>query len=222
MNFEGNEDNDQPRGIEEWYMRIPPITRVYMTLCVLTTLAVQLDIISPLDIFLEFNAVFKNYEFHRLLTTFLFFGYFDINFIFHMYFLYRHSSMLEENQYHRRSADYLLLWIFSGLSILLLYFFVSYFRIAKMSPILAPSLTSVIVYVWSKCNPHLRMSFLYLFTFSAPWLPWVILSLGWVLGQDPVDDLIGIGIGHLYYFLYFIHALLPTPRALKALLGQEE
>ena len=39
------------------------------------------------------------------------------------------------------------------------------------------------------------MSFLYLFTFSAPWLPWVILSLGWVLGQDPVDDLIGIGIG---------------------------
>jgi hypothetical protein len=48
------------------------------------------------------------------------------------------------------------------------------------------------------------MTFLYLFTFSAPWLPWVILTLGWVLGQDPVDDLIGIGIGILHMALYML------------------
>ncbi len=141
MNFEGGDVGDQPRGVEEWssfsllishlssfliplffrYFRIPTITRMYLTICVLVSIAVQLDILSPFgmarprgmdwqeclsflppslpllcfsytkDIFLEFHAVIKNYEFHRLFTTFFFFGSIDVNFIFHLYFLYRHS-----------------------------------------------------------------------------------------------------------------------------------
>ena len=45
------------------------------------------------------------------------------------------------------------------------------------------------------------MSFLGLFTFTAPYLPWVILGFGLMLGQSPVFDLLGILIGHIYYYL---------------------
>lgn len=47
----------------------------------------------------------------------------------------------------------------------------------------------------------MRMSFLGLFTFNAPYLPWVILGFGLLLGQSPVFDLLGILIGHIYFYL---------------------
>lgn len=62
------------------------------------------------------------------------------------------------------------------------------------------------------------MSFLGLFTFNAPYLPWVILGFGLMLGQSPVFDLLGallgvcsfapadrrrpgIAVGHIYFYL---------------------
>lgn len=152
-----------------------------------------------MSLWINFVAVWRGGEYWRLITNFFFFGHFNISFIFHLYFLVRHSKMLEETTYARRPADYLYLWIFGAFVILLIAYVLSHFRLTRVSPFLASSLTSVVVYVWAKCNPHLRMSFLYLFTFSAPWLPWVILSLVWVLGQDPMDDLLGIVVGKIYH-----------------------
>ena len=164
------------------YHSIPPITKWYMTGCLLTTVAVQLELISPYDLWLNFVAIWHDFEVWRLVTNFLFFGYLDLNFVFYMYFMVRHSRSLEDTTYRGRSADYFFLWLFSAGSLLLIAFLFVHYGIRRMN-FLASSLTSVIVYVWSKHNPHLRMSFLYLFTFSAPWLPWVILLLGWFLGQ---------------------------------------
>lgn len=61
------------------------------------------------------------------------------------------------------------------------------------------------------------MSFLGLFTFNAPYLPWVILGFGLMLGQSPVFDLLGILIGHIYFYLedvlpaYIGRRILVTP-----------
>ena len=56
------------------------------------------------------------------------------------------------------------------------------------------------VYVWARRNPYVRMSFLGLFSFNAPYLPWVLLSFAVVLGNSATIDLIGIIVGHVYYF----------------------
>lgn len=90
---------------EDWYKKMPIVTRTYMTICFLTTLVVYLEIVSPLSLYLNFAAVFREYEvffnivkigvqltvfflkFWRLLTNFFFFDYFGINFIFHIFFL---------------------------------------------------------------------------------------------------------------------------------------
>lgn len=62
-----------------------------------------------------------------------------------------------------------------------------------------------------------RMNFLGLFTFSAPYLPWVLLSFSFLLGNNPMVDLLGILVGHSYYFLEDVYPrMLPSRRRLIA------
>ena len=48
--------------LQEWYRSVPVITRAYMTACVLTTIAVHLDLVSTFDLYLNYHAIFKHYE----------------------------------------------------------------------------------------------------------------------------------------------------------------
>lgn len=61
----------------------------------------------------------------------------------------------------------------------------------------------------------MRMSFLGLFTFTAPYLPWVILGFGVLLGQSPIYDLLGVVVGHLYYFLEDVYPEVSGRKLLK-------
>ena len=56
------------------------------------------------------------------------------------------------------------------------------------------------VYVWGRRNQYVNMSFLGLFSFTAPYLPWVLLIFSVMLGSSPVVDLLGMAAGHVYYF----------------------
>lgn len=60
----------------------------------------------------------------------------------------------------------------------------------------------MIVYVWSRRNPSVLMNFLGILNFNAPYMPWVLLGFSFLLsGQLPVSDVIGIVVGHAYYYL---------------------
>jgi len=211
-------------GFEEWYRNMPIITRSYMTGCFLTTGAVFLDVVSPLSLYLNFPLIFKDLQIWRLVTTFFFFDYFGINFLFHMFFLVRHSKLLEEGSFRGRTADYLFLHIFGGVLLLILSYllYLAPPNIPK-AMFLAPSLAFMIVYVWSRRNPHIMLSFLGLFNFRAPFLPYVILGFGMLLGHSPTSDILGIVIGHIYYFFEDVYPetsgrrLLRTPGILKAM-----
>ena len=104
--------------IEEWYKGIPVITRTFMTVCFLTTMAVQLDFVSPLALYLNFKTIFQNYQVWRLVTTFVFFDYFNLNFLFHMFFTIEHSRKLEANSFRGRTGDYFFMWCFLGFLLL--------------------------------------------------------------------------------------------------------
>jgi Derlin-2/3 len=81
--------------------------------------------------------------------------------------------------------------------------------------------------VWSKRNPHVQMSFLGLFSFTAPYLPWVLLGFSVMVGSSPWVDLLGMAAGHAYYFLEDVYPLmtgrriLRTPGIIKALFPTE-
>jgi len=62
----------------------------------------------------------------------------------------------------------------------------------------------MMVYIWGRRNEHVRMSFLGLFPFRAPYLAWVLfffsamLSGGW---HSMVVDGLGIFSGHVYFYV---------------------
>ena len=51
------------------------------------------------------------------------------------------------------------------------------------------------VYVWGRRHQYVNLSFLGIFNFTAPYLPWVLLAFSVVLGSSPVVDLLGMVAG---------------------------
>ncbi|KAH9510450.1 Derlin-2 [Dermatophagoides farinae] len=90
----------------QFYMSMPPVTRAYTTACVLTTLAVQLELVSPFQLYFNPNLIFQKFQIWRLVTTFLFHGPLGFSFMFNIIFTYRHCAMLEEGTFRSRTADF--------------------------------------------------------------------------------------------------------------------
>ncbi|GMP72934.1 hypothetical protein CsSME_00030807 [Camellia sinensis var. sinensis] len=165
------------QAVEEWYKQMPIITRSYLTAAIVTTIGCSLDIISPHNLYLHPKLVVKHYQFWRLVTNFLYFRKMDLDFLFHMFFLARYCKLLEENSFRGRTADFFYMLLFGATlltGIVLIGGMIPYVSesLAKII-FLSNSLTFMMVYVWSKQNPYIHMSFLGLFTFTAAYLPWV-------------------------------------------------
>merc|ERR1711982_307790 len=124
------------------------------------------------SLYFNFDLIFRQGQLWRLITTYLFFGMFSIDFLFHMYFLVRYCRMLEEGDFRGRTANFVL--------------------------------TIMMTYVWGRRNEDMRMSFLGVFTFNAPYLPWVMLTFSLLLGNSVTVDAIGILVGHTYYFFEYV------------------
>jgi len=68
-------------------------------------------------------------------------------------------------------------------------------------PFMSHSLVIMLLYIWSRRNPHEQFRIYGIFTVGAGYLSWVLLGAGLVMGMSPVVDLVGIAVGHLYFFL---------------------
>ncbi|KAI9017561.1 hypothetical protein HDU85_006151 [Gaertneriomyces sp. JEL0708] len=185
--------------LEQWYYEVPVITRTYVTAVVLTTLACQLDLVSPFHLYFSLPLIVKAKQWWRFLTSFLYFGNLSLDFLFHMFFLVRYSRMLEEGSFRGRTADFLWFLLFGMTSII---FLAPFLPSHASIPFLSSPLTFMLVYVWARRNAFIRMNFLGVFNFTAPYLPWVLLAFTVLLNnQWPAGDLLGLAVGHIYYFL---------------------
>nr|DAD17768.1 TPA_asm: hypothetical protein HUJ06_019231 [Nelumbo nucifera] len=234
------------QAVEEWYKQMPIITRSYLTAAIVTTVGCSLEIISPYHLYLNPTLVVKHYEFWRLITNFFYFRKMDLDFLFHMFFLARYCKLLEENSFRGRTADFFYMLLFGAtvLTIIVLVGVMIPFVSESFAKIffLSNSLTFMMVYVWSKQNPFIHMSFLGLFTFTAAYLPWVLLGFSVLVGTSAWVDLLkdpfavllktdslpqGMIAGHAYYFLEDVYPRmtgrrpLKTPSFIKALFTDE-
>eukprot|EP01102_Stenamoeba_stenopodia_P002137 TRINITY_DN11900_c0_g1_i2.p2 TRINITY_DN11900_c0_g1~~TRINITY_DN11900_c0_g1_i2.p2 ORF type:complete len:132 (+),score=21.15 TRINITY_DN11900_c0_g1_i2:364-759(+) len=80
---------------------------------------------------------------------------------------------------------------------------------------LAPSLAFMMVYVCCRRNKNVRMSFFGMFSFSAPLLPWIIVSFGLLFERNVAYHVMGLIPGHLYFYLEDIYPLFSSRRLLK-------
>jgi Derlin-2/3 len=105
--------------------------------------------------------------------------------------------MLEEkfSYYPNPTADMLTMLLFGMVNIWILDYFVlppQYFY--------GPSLVFMVIYVWSRKDPFADVVF-YGFSFKQWHTPFLFLVFGMLLGGNPISDLLGIALGHFYYFL---------------------
>jgi Derlin-2/3 len=233
-----------PLTLEQWYRQMPVVTRSYLTLSFLTTAGCALELISPFSVYYNAHLIFRKGQVWRLASNFFFFGSLGMDFVFHMFFLSRYCRLLEEGTFRGRSGKYFLLYHIPRLIAHTRLTFISSiagdfawmlvfgaFALSCVAPFvniqfLGSSLTFMMVYVWGRRNNHVNMSFLGLFSFTAPYLPWVLLVFSSALGSSPTTDLLGVAAGHAFYFLNDVYPTMTdrrviwTPRIVKKLCGQ--
>mmetsp|Transcript_22304 Transcript_22304/g.37312 ORF Transcript_22304/g.37312 Transcript_22304/m.37312 type:complete len:271 (-) Transcript_22304:468-1280(-) len=183
-----------------WYHEIPLISRLYLTSAFTISTACFLDFVSPLTLYYNYDLIMNKGQYWRIITSFLFFGTFSIDFLFHMYFVVRYCRLLEEGSFRGRTADFLFMMIYGASLMLFCSMGFDFFSRIKF---LGHPLSFMMVYLWARDpeNYHVRMSFFGVIQFSAPYLPWVLLCFSLVLGNPIEMDLMGILVGHTYYFL---------------------
>lgn len=199
---------------------MPVVTRAYTTACVITTLAVQLDLVSPFQLYFNPILIVEQYQLWRLITTFLFFGNVSFSFFFNMIFTYRYCRMLEEGSFRRRTADFVMMFIYGGIAMISIAFAIDLL-------FLGHAFTIMLVYVWSRRNPFVILNFFGLLNFPAPYLPWVLLGFSLLLRNTISVDIVGMAVGHVYYFAEDVFPrlrggfrILETPPILKVLFDE--
>lgn len=190
--------------VQEMYREIPVVTRTWATLAALTTFACQFDLVSPFVLYYN-PALIVSGEVWRLVTSFLFFGLFGFEFIFHMYFLIHYSRELEASFFDGRPAEmvWMLLLGAAGMALVAPY---------AGLPFLGSSLSFMVVYVWARKSPNIPLNLFGVLDVEAPWLPWVLLGFSALVGQSLWPDLLGIGFGHVYYFFDDVYPRAGGPR----------
>lgn len=183
-----------------WYSEMPVVSRTYMTVAIMASLAVFLDFMSPLSLYYNLDLVLYKGQYWRLVSSFIFFGNLSVDFVFHLFFIMRYCRLLEEGHFRGRTADFIWMFVLGAAVMLALAVSVPMFSKIRF---LGHSLSFMLVYVWGRDpeNEDMRMNFLGLFPFNAPYLPWVLLLFSVVIGNPVETDLLGIVVGHLYYFL---------------------
>ncbi len=69
-------------------------------------------------------------------------------------------------------------------------------------PLLGTPLIMSVIYVWSRNFPDQHIMLYGLVKIQSFYLPFAFLAISVLLGQDLTPDLIGIVVGHLYWYLH--------------------
>lgn len=121
----------------------------------------------------------------------------------------QYSRLLEEGDFRGRRAHYIWMLLFGIVNISLLASFGTNLHF------LGHALTFMMTYVWGRRNPEVKMVFLGVLQFNAPYLPWVMLTFSALLGHSITMDLIGIGVGHIYFYLEWVFPIMAEIRGWK-------
>ena len=185
----------------------PKITKILVLSSFGISILVWSGLINTLDIYLNFYLIFHKYEIWRIVTTFLYFGEFNLNLILHMFIFFRDSKILERKIFQGNSADYLYFILFCMIFLLIL------------SPItktlfLSTSLNFAMMYYWGRKSKMTNVEFMGVFTFRAPYLSIFYLMISFLLGYEYKELIIGIIVGHVYFFL---KEILPRIKGVKGI-----
>mmetsp|Transcript_3687 Transcript_3687/g.9441 ORF Transcript_3687/g.9441 Transcript_3687/m.9441 type:complete len:213 (-) Transcript_3687:100-738(-) len=195
--------------IKELFEMQPPVTRCYIIASAFVMFLCSVDLVSPQLLYLDWQLIIYELQMWRLATCFLFNGTFGLSFFWNTYCLVMCCAQLEDAAFHRKTGDFLWMLLTTASMLLLLTVFLEeYF--------LSGAMVSVFVYLYSRRNSTARMQLMSV-TIRAPYLPWAFAVVSLFTGGGIQDHLMGIAVGHVYYFFEDIYPLLPSSKGARVL-----
>ncbi|XP_045595944.1 derlin-1 [Procambarus clarkii] len=199
--------------MEDWLSTIPRFTRTWFVGTIALSLLGRFQLINVYWLVLDADRLFNGFQLWRPVTALLYYPT-SMHFLFNLYFLYNYSLRLETGMFAQRPADYLFMLLFSWTCSVIVALLAGF-------PLLMDVMVLVVIYVWCQLNKDTIVTFWFGLQFKAMYLPWVILIFNVVIVHSGLMELVGILIGHLYFFLMFKYPedfggrkLLQTPQFL--------
>lgn len=187
----------------DFYFKIPPITRYYLSGVFITALIATY--FKPLQmiiyyIFLDYDLVFKSFQFWRLFTNVLFVGAFSTSFLMFIIMIYMHFKNVEQNAIVLRVYAKFIMMLVYLLLFLNLFNIIAY-KIFGFKPgfTLAQQLLLAFIYIDSKREPQKTIN-LYFLPIKNALYPYALIIFNIVSGAGIYDNVIGIIAGNVYYF----------------------
>ncbi|CAN0116814.1 unnamed protein product, partial [Phaeothamnion confervicola] len=183
---------------QAWYQGLPPVTKGLLTSIMVVFGLYALGAITPYKLALLWQPMWKGFEIWRPFTSAIFLGGPSIKFLIQVMLMYQYSLRYEEEPFNTGggggSADYACMLLF-GIAVM------DTLSLAFFSlPFLSSPLMYYIIYVWSRKSPDTPVSY-WGVVVQAVYAPWVLLAFNVVTGDSVFAPLLGIGVGHLFYFL---------------------
>jgi len=186
---------------QEMWEALPPITKAWLGCSVVCTALVSFGSVSAERLFFYVPLIVQQFEIWRVFTCFVFFGKFSFNFLIQMFILSRFSAAMEADPFKTSNASGTADYGFSLLIMGFLALFAAWFmNIFFPGPILVFS----VLYLWSKRNPEAPTN-IWGFRFKGAMLPWALIAFNVLIGGNPMNDVIGVFVGHVFYFLVDIY-----------------
>lgn len=185
--------------IGNFFQALPFFTRYWFALSIFFPLVGRFGLLNPSYLILEYSAFIRHFQIWRPFTALFFYPLGPATafaYLLNLYFLYNYSVRLETGVYDGRPADYFFLLLFNWITIVIVALF------SNTWLLMDPMILSVL-YIWCQINKDVIVSFWFGTRFKAVYLPWVLFGFNFILRGGGFDELIGIFVGHLYYFLKY-------------------
>eukprot|EP01025_Chloroclados_australasicus_P055570 TRINITY_DN6759_c0_g5_i1.p1 TRINITY_DN6759_c0_g5~~TRINITY_DN6759_c0_g5_i1.p1 ORF type:complete len:307 (-),score=14.44 TRINITY_DN6759_c0_g5_i1:435-1256(-) len=210
--------------VRDWYESIPPITRAIGTAIFASTCLYTIGLFNPMWIYYDQQLIFQKLQIWRLITPMFFLGKFSLNFFFNLLWFVKYAPPLERNVFQFNPADYVVFYLFCAAMFCLIQ---TFYPPAGLYFFASPMVFAVI-YLWSRNFPNEVMSLYGVVRIRSFYLPFAFAGMSLLFtGEIPVQDIIGIVVGHLFYFLTVLYPqqsggrnLLKAPQFLAQWLAQ--
>uniref|UniRef100_A0A914ZPE4 Derlin n=1 Tax=Parascaris univalens TaxID=6257 RepID=A0A914ZPE4_PARUN len=199
----------------DWYRSVPEITRYWFTGTTVMPLLGRFGLFSPYYMLLEWHLFFYKFQIWRPVTALFYYPLSPqtgFHWLLMLYFLYNYSKGTETGVFDGRPADYLFMLVFNWIMCCIIC------MAAGVYFLLEPMVLSVL-YIWCQLNKDQIVQFWFGTQFKAMYLPWILVAFNMILRGGGMNELIGILVGHSYYFLMFKYpqdfggrAFLSTPQ----------
>jgi len=189
--------------ISAWIKSIPFFTRYWLGASVVFPVLGRIGLINGMNMMLFYEPLFHKFQIWRPLTALVYYPISPMtgfHYLTNLYFLYSYSVRLETDTFLGRPADYCFALLFMAATCIVT-------GLAVGLPLLMDPMVLAVLYVWCQLNKNVIMNFWFGTQFKAMYLPWVVLLFNMVITGSFLNELTGILVGHLFYFLKFKYPL---------------